>query len=117
MRKKRWIVSIVILIIILFMSEFVMLYSGKVGVLNITQRVISGAPHVIVQGQTLSYQGKIHWEEIQSSIEEYSLSDEGTVLYKAQGTPVPPPWVYVRKENNQGYRYMVPQLPWNYKMI
>ncbi len=54
MRKKRWIVSIVILIIILFISECVMLSSEKVGVLNITQRVISGAPHVVVQGQTLS---------------------------------------------------------------
>lgn len=34
MRKKRWIVSTVILIIILFMSELVMWCSGKVGVLN-----------------------------------------------------------------------------------
>ncbi|WP_433746109.1 hypothetical protein [Paenibacillus amylolyticus] len=112
MRKKRWIVSIVILIIILFMSELMMLSSGKVGVLNITQRVISGAPHVIVQGQTLSYQGKVHWEDVQNSMEEYSVSDEGTILYKAKGTPVPPPWIYVRKENNQGFRYKVPRLPW-----
>lgn len=112
MRKKRWIVSIVILIIILFMSEFVMLYSGKIGVLNTTQRIISGAPHVIVQGQTLSYQGKVNWKDIQNSIEKYFLSDEGTVLYKALGTPVPPPWIYVRKGNHQAFRYMVPQLPW-----
>ncbi|WP_458123679.1 hypothetical protein [Paenibacillus sp. Z3-2] len=112
MRKKRWIVSIVILIIILFMSEFVMLSSGKVGVLNTTQRIISGAPHVIVQGLTLSYQGKVNWQDIQSSIEEYSISDDGTVLYKALGTLVPPPWIYVRKENHQGFRYKLPQLPW-----
>ncbi|MDR6718449.1 hypothetical protein [Paenibacillus sp. 2003] len=112
MRKKRWIMSIVILIIILFMSELMMLFSGKVGVLNITQRVISGAPHVIVQGQTLSYQGKVHWEDMQNSIEEYSVSDEGNVLYKALGTPVPPPWIYVRKEKNEGFRYKVPRLPW-----
>ncbi|MDQ0724900.1 hypothetical protein QF049_006161 [Paenibacillus sp. W4I10] len=112
MSKKRWIVSIVILIIILFMSELMMLSSGKVGVLNITRRVISGAPHVIVQGQTLSYQGKVHWEDMQSSIEEYSVSDEGTVLYKALGTPVPPPWIYVRNGNHQGFRYKIPQLPW-----
>ncbi|WP_145150022.1 hypothetical protein [Paenibacillus xylanexedens] len=112
MRKKRWIVSIVILIVILFMSEFVMLYSGKVGVLNTTQRIISGAPHVIVQGQTLSYQGKVNWEDIQNSIEEYSVSDEGTFLYKVQGTPVPPPWIYVRKEKSEGFRYKVPRLPW-----
>lgn len=89
-----------------------MLSSGKVGVLNITQRVISGAPHVIVQGQTLSYQGKVHWEDMQNSIEEYSVSDEGNVLYKALGTPVPPPWIYVRKEKNEGFRYKIPQLPW-----
>ncbi|MEO2211379.1 hypothetical protein ABGV40_11100 [Paenibacillus amylolyticus] len=112
MRKKRWIVSIVMLIIILFMSELMMLSSGKVGVLNITQRVISGAPHVIVQGQTLSYQGKVNWDDMQSSIEEYSISDEGTVLYKAKGTPVPPPWIYVRNGNHQGFRYKIPQLPW-----
>jgi len=112
MRKKRWIVSIVILIIILFISECVMLSSEKVGVLNITQRVISGAPHVVVQGQTLSYQGKVKWEDIQNSIEVYSVSDEGTILYKALGTPVPPPWIYVRKENQQGFRYKFPHLPW-----
>ncbi|OPG94396.1 hypothetical protein B2I21_30885 [Chryseobacterium mucoviscidosis] len=111
MRKKRWIKSIVILIVILFMSELVMLFSGKVGVLNTTKRVIAGAPHVIVQGQTLSYQGKINFEDIQS-VEGYSTSDEGTALYKAIGTPVPPPWIYVRKENTTFFRYKLPQLPW-----
>ncbi|MHA7582404.1 hypothetical protein ACX12E_18755 [Paenibacillus vandeheii] len=111
MRKKRWIKSIVILIVILFMSELVMLFSGKVGVLNTTKRVIAGAPHVMVQGQTLSYQGKINFEDIQS-VEGYSTSDEGTVLYKAIGTPVPPPWIYVRKENTTFFRYKLPKLPW-----
>ncbi|MDN4599640.1 hypothetical protein P5G61_00245 [Paenibacillus sp. F6_3S_P_1C] len=111
MRKKRWIKSIVILIVILFMSELVMLFSGKVGILNTTKRVIAGAPHVMVQGQTLSYQGKINFEDIQS-VEGYSTSDEGAVLYKAKGTPIPPPWIYVRKENTTFFRYKLPQLPW-----
>ncbi|WP_440111671.1 hypothetical protein [Paenibacillus sp. QZ-Y1] len=112
MRKKRWIVSIVILISILLISELAIWCSGKVGVLNITQRVISGAPHVVVQGQTLSYQGKVNWEDFQSIVEQYSISDEGTVLYKAKGTPVPPPWIYVKKENHQGFRYKLPKIPW-----
>ncbi|MFC9709260.1 hypothetical protein ACFTRD_14020 [Paenibacillus sp. NPDC056933] len=111
MRKKRWIVSIVILVSILLLSELVMNSKEKVGILNTTKRVIAGAPHVIVQGQTLSYQGKINFNDIQS-VERYSTSDEGTALYKAIGTPVPPPWIYVRKENTTFFRYKLPKLPW-----
>ncbi|SEO81538.1 hypothetical protein [Paenibacillus sp. OK076] len=111
MRKRRWIVSIVILVSILLLNELVMNSKGKVGILNTTKRVIAGAPHVIVQGQTLSYQGKINFNDIQS-VEGYSTSDEGTALYKAIGTPVPPPWIYVRKEDTTFFRYKLPQLPW-----
>ncbi|WP_405153609.1 hypothetical protein [Paenibacillus sp. FSL K6-0108] len=111
MEKKRWIKSIIILIIILFMSELVMLFSGKVGVLNTMRRVTSGAPHVVLKGQTLSYQGKVNFDDIQS-VEGYSTSDEGAVLYKAKGTPISPPWIYVRKENTTFFRYKLPKLPW-----
>ncbi|MBR2564261.1 MAG: hypothetical protein IKE29_06530 [Paenibacillus sp.] len=114
MRKKRWIVSIIILIfiIILPLSEFMLLSSEKVGILNTTYRFMSGAPPIRTQGQTLSYHGKLKKEDISNSLEAFSTSDEGTILYKVIGTPVPPPWIYVINENHTVFRYTYPHLPW-----
>ncbi|CAI6077537.1 hypothetical protein PAECIP112173_02488 [Paenibacillus sp. JJ-100] len=113
MRKKRWIVSIIILIfiIILPLSEFMLLSSEKVGILNTTYRFMSGALPIRTQGQTLSYHGKMQAADI-PDIVAYSTSDEGTTLYKAIGTPVPPPWIYVKNENHTVFRYTYPHLPW-----
>ncbi|SCX88990.1 hypothetical protein SAMN05720606_101355 [Paenibacillus polysaccharolyticus] len=114
MKKKRWIKSaiFILFISILLLSEFMMLSSQKVGLINTSYRFISGAPHISTQGQTLSYQGKMHGEDFLDNLEPYSTSDDGTTLYKAFGTPVPPPWIYVKYENNTVFRYKYPRLPW-----
>lgn len=114
MKKKRWITSgiFMLFISILLLSEFMMLSSQKVGLINATYRFISGAPHIRTQGQTLSYQGRMRTEDIPDSIEPYATSDDGTTLYKAFGTPVPPPWIYVKHENDIIFRYKYPRLPW-----
>ncbi|MGQ8872577.1 hypothetical protein [Paenibacillus sp. TSA_86.1] len=114
MKKKRWITSAIltIFISILLLSEFMMLSSQKVGLINTSYRFISGATHISTQGQTLSYQGRMQGDDILDSIEAYSFSDEGTTLYKAFGTPIPPPWIYVKHENNTVFRYKYPRLPW-----
>jgi hypothetical protein len=114
MKKKRWITSAILMLFIsiLLLSEFMMLSSQKVGLINTSYRFISGAPQISTQGQTLSYQGRIDAEDILGGIEAYSTSDDGTTLYKAFGTPVPPPWIYVKYENNTIFRYKYPHLPW-----
>ncbi|WP_342552341.1 hypothetical protein [Paenibacillus sp. FSL R7-0652] len=117
MRKKRWIASLIIsvFISILLLSELMQLHSEKVGMLNTAYRFISGAPQITTQGQILSYQGKIQREDrmdILNSLESYSTSDDGTTLYKAIGTPVPPPWIYVIQEKDTVFRYKHPKLPW-----
>jgi len=114
MKKKRRITSgiFMLFISILLLSEFLMLSSQKVGLINTSYRFISGAPHISTQGKTLSYQGRMQVEDFQDNIEPYSTSDDGTTLYKAFGTPVPPPWIYVKHENNTVFRYKYPRLPW-----
>ncbi|MGF9698542.1 MULTISPECIES: hypothetical protein [Paenibacillus] len=112
MRKKRLlIVSIVILVGLLLLSELVIWSSGRIGLINTTSRIISNAPDIEIQGKRLSYQGTVSFEDNQH-LEKYASSDDGEVLYKATGTPVQPPWIYVEKDGNTFFRYKIPQIPW-----
>ncbi|MBM6387594.1 MAG: hypothetical protein JSY10_27030 [Paenibacillus sp.] len=79
--------------------------------INTVSRMISDAPVIEIQGKRLSYQGTVSFEDTHS-LEQYASSDEGNALYKAIGTPVPPPWIYVKKDGNDFFRYKIPQIPW-----
>ncbi|WP_128103152.1 hypothetical protein [Paenibacillus sp. DCT19] len=109
--RKRGI-TIVLLVLSLFVASDLFLWSsGKVGIFNTAKRVLSGAPHVTLNGQTLSYQGKVDFEGM-DTLEEYAASDEGIPLYKALHTPPSPPWIYVKYEHTTFLRYNIPKLPW-----
>ncbi|WP_072734659.1 hypothetical protein [Paenibacillus sp. ov031] len=110
MRKKRILIGIFTLVGLLLLSELFLWSSGRVGLLNTTNRIISGAPNIEVQGKRLSYQGTVHSSP--SDLDEYASSDIGEALYKAKGTPPNPPWIYVRKDSNTFFRYKTPQIPW-----
>ena len=111
MNKKRWVVGIIVLVSLVVASDLFLWSSGKVGMFNTAKRVLSGAPHVTLNGQTLSYQGKVDFEDI-DAIEEYATSDEGIPLYKALHTPPSPPWIYVKHEHTTFFRYNVPKALW-----
>ncbi|WP_264928477.1 hypothetical protein [Paenibacillus sp. LS1] len=110
MRKKRILIGIFTLVGLLLLSELFLWSSGRVGLFNTANRIFSGAPNVEVQGNKLSYQGTVHSSP--SDLDEYASSDEGEVLYKAKGTPLNPPWIYVKKDSNTFFRYKTPQVPW-----
>lgn len=110
MRKKRMLIGIFTLVGLLLLSELFLWSSGRVGLFNTTNRIISGAPNIEVQGIRLSYQGTIFSSP--SDLDEYASSDTGEALYKAKGTPPNPPWIYVKKDSNTFFRYKTPQLPW-----
>ncbi|WP_338540380.1 hypothetical protein [Paenibacillus tundrae] len=109
--KKRWVVGIVVLVSLFVVSDLFLWSSGKVGVFNTAKRVLSGSPQVTLNGQTLSYQGKVDFEDI-DAIEEYATSDERIPLYKALHTPPSPPWIYVKHEHTTFFRYNIPKAPW-----
>lgn len=109
--KRLLIISFTILVGLLLLSELFIWSSGRIGLINTANRIISSAPNVEILGKRLSYQGTVSFEDTHS-LERYTLSDEGTALYKAKGTPVLPPWIYVKKDGNNFFRYKIPQIPW-----
>ena len=111
MRKKRGFIICIILVSLLLLSELFIWSSGRIGLFNTANRIISCAPDVEIQGKRLSYQGTVSFED-NHSLEKYASSDDGQVLYKAKGTPVLPPWIYVKKDGKIFYRYKIPQIPW-----
>ncbi|MET3940453.1 hypothetical protein ABIC22_003265 [Paenibacillus sp. PvP094] len=111
MRKKGRFMLSIILVGLLLLSELFIWSSGRIGLINTVSRMISDAPDIAIQGKRLSYQGTVSFEDT-LSFEQYASSDEGKALYKAKGTPIPPPWIYVKKDENHFFRYKVPQIPW-----
>jgi len=110
LKKKQILIGICTLVGILLLSEIILWTSGKVGLINMANRIISGAPNIEIEGKRLSYQGTIH--SSLSDLDEYTSSDEGEALYKAKGTPPNPPWIYVKKDSNTFFRYKIPHVPW-----
>lgn len=111
MNKTRWVVGIIVLVSLFVASDLFLWSSGKVGMFNTAKRVLSGAPQVTLNSQTLSYQGKVDFEDI-DALEGYAVSDEEIPLYKALHTPPSPPWIYVKHEYTTFFRYNVPKAPW-----
>ncbi|MCM3170753.1 hypothetical protein [Paenibacillus sp. MER 99-2] len=109
--RKRGITIILLVLSLLVLSDVWLWSSGKVGVFNTAKRVLSGAPQVTLNGQTLSYQGKVDFEGM-DTLEEYATSDAGIPLYKALHTPPSPPWIYVQHEHTIFFRYNIPKAPW-----
>lgn len=110
MRKQGRFMLMIILVGLLLLSELFIWSSGRIGLINTVSRMISDAPDIEIQGKRLSYQGTVSFED--HSLEQYTSSDEGKALYKAKGTPIPPPWIYVKKDGNHFFRYKIPQIPW-----
>lgn len=111
MRKKGRFMLMIILVGLLLLSELFIWSSGRIGLINTVSRMISNAPDIEIQSKRLSYQGTVSSVDTHH-LEQYASSDEGTALYKAKGTPIPPPRIYVRKDGNHFFRYKIPQIPW-----
>jgi hypothetical protein len=99
--------SVIVLILLGILFELSVWYRGGVPLINQLYRVISGAPEIHVDGQSLLYSGT--FPEKRDYLIPYKLSTEGVQLYKATGIgDMPPPWIYVIRENKAAYRYKKP---------
>jgi hypothetical protein len=102
-RLKRGLAIIVLLVV----TDLAVGALGHVPVWNRVYRVLSGAPAVHGSGRLLTYAGVFPTDE--GYLEPYTQSDEGIQLFKARGTPLLPPWIFVPRSKESSFRYKRPK--------
>ncbi|OMF34681.1 hypothetical protein BK133_11765 [Paenibacillus sp. FSL H8-0548] len=107
---KNKISLILLIILLLVLIDSVIYLTGNVGIINNTYRAIAGAPALKINGDRMSYNGKVRLQSNQ--LEEYRLSDSNMKLFKANDTPEIPPWIYLKEEGEVYFRYKFPKVPW-----
>lgn len=110
-RKLKWILGLFCILVIYVGIEISLASHNKVGLYATAKRIMAHAPQVTAYGgYQLSYMGTVDYGPNYMEKFVYGNGVYKDQLMKARKTPDRPPYIFLKKQGTEYYKYKFPEL-------